>query len=80
MRAKAGLGGVEAGAVLVAEQAVQPAIRVAAIAEIVDQLGMAWNLGDIVQVDTTLMIARQITEEALALQRSVRGEDVEADG
>ena len=41
MRAETGFGGVAAGPVLVAEQAVQPAIGLAAVAEIVDQLGVA---------------------------------------
>ena len=41
MRAKAGLGGVAAGAVPVAEQRVQPAVAVAALGKVVDQLDMA---------------------------------------
>ena len=40
MRAEAGLGGMAAGAMLVAEEAVQPAVGLAAGAEIIEQLEM----------------------------------------
>ena len=72
------LGRMAAGAVLVADQAVHPAIRLAAVAEIVDQLGMA--LGDdpsSVEVDREVVVARQAAEEALGDLAPVGGEHVE---
>src|SRR5262249_38306342 len=41
MRAKAGLGGVSAGAMTVAEQRVQPAVALAALGKVVDKLDVA---------------------------------------
>src|SRR5437879_428781 len=66
MRAKAGLGGVAAGAVAITEQRVQPAVAAAAASEIVDQLDMpgriAERLGGVIERQRRRMAARQTAE------------------
>ncbi len=58
VRAEAGLRAVPAAAVLVAEEAVQPAVAAAALAEIVDQLEMSVSRGEIGAVDDLVELDR----------------------
>ncbi len=70
MRAEAGLGGVPAGAMAIAEQRVQPAVAVAALGEIVDQLDMPVIAAEFVaEAQRGRMVARQPAE---ALSRRPR--------
>ena len=66
MRAEAGLGGVPAAAMAIAEQRVQPAVAGTALGEIVDQLDMAVTLAerrrDVVERQRRRMVARQPAE------------------
>ena len=50
-------------AVLVTEQRMQPAVRLAAVAKIVDQLGMSHR--HVIDIQRHVVIARQTAEEAL---------------
>ncbi len=79
MRAEAGFRRVAAAPVLVARQAVQPAIRAAAVAEIVHQFRVAAFGIKLGQVERQVVVARQPAQEALGQEAAVGGEHVDAD-
>ena len=64
---------------LVPHQGVQPAIGGAAVAEIIDQLGMAFVDAEFGQVDRHSMVTRQVAEKPAAAGRAIGVEGVDPD-
>ena len=80
MGAEAAFGGVGGVAVLVADEAVEPAIGVAAVAEVVDEFGVAFVGAELGEVEGEGVVAGEVAEEAFGDQAALGVEGFDADG